>query len=216
MRPVRARRDRGEAGSSPTPSTSAPRGTRRGGVRRRRRASGPTGSRRSCSPTSRPLRAPAASSTFAAERAAGEPPDDRGVPRQRLSRCRCHAEPAALAVELPTSLTAEATARFEERDRVAAVAAVARVLEPTSVASSARRAGRHDRRARSSRNLLAGGFAGDLHVVNRRGGPWSATRSTDRCATSPVRSISRSSRSRPRRWSTSRASARRGRSARSS
>ena len=33
--------------------------------------------------------------------------------------------PDAIAVELPTSLSAEARARFEERERLAAVAAVA-------------------------------------------------------------------------------------------
>ncbi len=81
-----------------------------------------------------------------------------------------HAEPGLLAVELPTSLTPEARARFEDRDRVAATAAVARVLEPTSVAliGASDRAGTIG--SAITRNLLAGGFSGDLHLVNRRGG----------------------------------------------
>jgi GNAT superfamily N-acetyltransferase len=40
----------------------------------------------------------------------------------------------AIEIELPTSLSAEALARFEERERTAAVAAVRSVLEPRSVA----------------------------------------------------------------------------------
>ena len=81
-----------------------------------------------------------------------------------------HAEPGLLAIELPTSLTTEARTRFEDRDHVAAAAAVARVLEPTSVAliGASDRAGTIG--SAITRNLLAGGFSGDLHLVNRRGG----------------------------------------------
>ena len=42
--------------------------------------------------------------------------------------------PDAIAVELPTSLSADALARFEERERRAAVAAVRSVLQPRSIA----------------------------------------------------------------------------------
>ena len=43
-------------------------------------------------------------------------------------------EPGVIKIEFPTSMSAEAIARFTERDRIAAVAAVRRVLEPRSVA----------------------------------------------------------------------------------
>ena len=45
-----------------------------------------------------------------------------------------HAEPEAIVVEMPTSLSPAAIARFEERDRLAARAAVRRVFDPDSVA----------------------------------------------------------------------------------
>jgi acetyl coenzyme A synthetase (ADP forming)-like protein len=81
-----------------------------------------------------------------------------------------HAEPGRLAIECPTSLTPEARLRFAQRDRVAAAAAVARVLRPTSVAliGASERPGTIG--AAITSNLLEGGFAGDLHLVNRRGG----------------------------------------------
>jgi len=79
-------------------------------------------------------------------------------------------EPGRLMVELPTAPTPEATERFEQRDRVAAAAGVARVLDPGSVALI----GASDRArtigAAITHNLLADGFAGDVHLVNRRGG----------------------------------------------
>ncbi len=81
-----------------------------------------------------------------------------------------HSDPGRLSVELPTSLTPQARARFEDREHVAAAAAVARILEPASVALI----GASDREdtigSAITRNLLAGGFTGDLHLVNRRGG----------------------------------------------
>jgi predicted CoA-binding protein/GNAT superfamily N-acetyltransferase len=79
-------------------------------------------------------------------------------------------EPGQLVVELPTTLTPDAVERFAQRDRVAAAAAVARVLEPGSVAlvGASERAGTIG--AAITRNLLDGGFAGDIHLVNRRGG----------------------------------------------
>ena len=42
--------------------------------------------------------------------------------------------PGVITIELPTSLSADAIARFEERERIAEVAAVRSVLEPRSVA----------------------------------------------------------------------------------
>ena len=47
---------------------------------------------------------------------------------------RLHSVPDALEIELPTSLTPAALARFEERERIAAVAAVKSFLEPRAVA----------------------------------------------------------------------------------
>ncbi len=79
-------------------------------------------------------------------------------------------EPGRLILELPTSLTPEATLRFEQRDRVAAAAGVARVLEPSSVALIGA-SGRPDTiGAAMTGNLVEGGFTGDLHLVNTRGG----------------------------------------------
>ena len=43
-------------------------------------------------------------------------------------------KPGGIRIELPTSLGAEAVARFENRDRLAAVAAVRAFLEPASIA----------------------------------------------------------------------------------
>lgn len=74
--------------------------------------------------------------------------------------------PGLLHFEFPTSLDAGAIAAFEHRDRIAAEAAVARVLRPTSVAliGASRRPGTVG--AALLHNLIAGGFAGPLHVVH--------------------------------------------------
>ena len=54
--------------------------------------------------------------------------------RQSGSPVELRSIPDALEIELPTSLSAEALERFEERDRIGAVAAVRSFLEPCSVA----------------------------------------------------------------------------------
>jgi acetyl coenzyme A synthetase (ADP forming)-like protein len=71
-----------------------------------------------------------------------------------------------LRVEFPTSLSAAAIVRFEERDRLAARAAMARFLEPASVAvvGASRRAGSVG--AEVLRNLIASPYAGPLFAVN--------------------------------------------------
>src|SRR3954453_19082677 len=76
----------------------------------------------------------------------------------------------AIEIELPTSLSADARRRFEERQRAADVAAVGHVLRPASVAviGASRRPGTVG--GEVVRNLLAGGFSGPLHLVNARGG----------------------------------------------
>ncbi len=74
--------------------------------------------------------------------------------------------PGELHFELPASLDAAAAARFEDRDRVAAVAAVGHVLNPASVAiiGASRRPGSVG--AAVLENLVGSGFKGALHVVH--------------------------------------------------
>ena len=75
-------------------------------------------------------------------------------------------EPGVLRVEMPTSFSAAARERFEDRDRRAARAAVASVLEPRSVAlvGASRRQGSVG--GEVLRNLVEAGFAGVLYPVN--------------------------------------------------
>jgi acetyl coenzyme A synthetase (ADP forming)-like protein len=74
--------------------------------------------------------------------------------------------PDAIAIELPTSLSDEARARFEERERIAAVAAVRSFLEPHSVAviGASRRRGTVG--AAILRNVLSAEFEGVVYAVN--------------------------------------------------
>jgi acetyl coenzyme A synthetase (ADP forming)-like protein len=74
--------------------------------------------------------------------------------------------PGAIEIELPTSLNPEAIARFEDRERLAAVAAVRSVLEPRSVAviGASRRRGTIG--GELLHNLLEGRFSGSIYVVN--------------------------------------------------
>jgi acetyl coenzyme A synthetase (ADP forming)-like protein len=75
--------------------------------------------------------------------------------------------PDAIEIEFPTSLSDDAKARFEERERRAAVAAVSSVLEPQSVAviGASRRRGTIG--AEVLRNLLSSEFEGIVYAVNR-------------------------------------------------
>ena len=79
---------------------------------------------------------------------------------------RTSAQPGVLRVEMPTSFSAAARERFEDRDRLAARAAVASVLEPRSVAlvGASRRPGSVG--AEVLRNLVEAGFEGPIHPVN--------------------------------------------------
>jgi acetate---CoA ligase (ADP-forming) len=74
--------------------------------------------------------------------------------------------PDAIEIEFPTSLSADAVARFEERERTAAVAAVRSVLEPHSVAviGASRRHGTVG--GEILRNLLSAEFSGVVYAVN--------------------------------------------------
>src|SRR3954471_906139 len=77
-----------------------------------------------------------------------------------------HASPDGIELEFPTELGEDARRRFEDRDRVAAVAAVQRVLRPSSVAvvGGSRRPGSFGGAA--FRHLLANDFHGELYPVN--------------------------------------------------
>jgi acetate---CoA ligase (ADP-forming) len=76
----------------------------------------------------------------------------------------------AIHVEFPTSMTAEATARFHDRDRAASVAAVSSVLAPQSVVvvGASRRSGTVGGELLG--NILEAGFTGSLYAVNEHGG----------------------------------------------
>jgi acetate---CoA ligase (ADP-forming) len=77
-----------------------------------------------------------------------------------------HSAPDALEIELPTSLSAAALERFEERERIGAVAAVRSFLEPSSVAviGASRRRGTIG--GEILHNLLAAEFSGAVYAVN--------------------------------------------------
>jgi acetyl coenzyme A synthetase (ADP forming)-like protein len=74
--------------------------------------------------------------------------------------------PDALEIELPTSLSPEAIARFEQRERTASIAAVSRVLAPNAIAviGASRRRGTIGGAILG--NLIEGGFTGELYPVN--------------------------------------------------
>ncbi|HUA47557.1 MAG TPA: GNAT family N-acetyltransferase [Solirubrobacteraceae bacterium] len=74
--------------------------------------------------------------------------------------------PDSLEIELPTSLSAAALERFEERERIGAVAAVRSFLEPQSVAviGASRRRGTIG--GELLHNLLAAQFNGAVYAVN--------------------------------------------------
>jgi acetyl coenzyme A synthetase (ADP forming)-like protein len=74
----------------------------------------------------------------------------------------------AVEVELPTSLSPDALVRFEERERMAAIAAVRSFLAPRSVAvvGASRRRGTIGGEILA--NLVAGGFTGPVYPVNDR------------------------------------------------
>ena len=75
-------------------------------------------------------------------------------------------EPDEIEVSFPTSLTPEGRRRFEERERIAAVAAIAHVLRPASVVvvGASRRRGTVG--GEVLHNLVAGAFMGPLYAVN--------------------------------------------------
>jgi len=76
--------------------------------------------------------------------------------------------PDALEVEMPTSLSAAAVERFEERERIGAVAAVRSFLEPSSVAviGASRRRGTIG--AELLHNVLSARFNGAVYAINNK------------------------------------------------
>lgn len=85
---------------------------------------------------------------------------ESGFPAEVRSR------PDALEVELPTSLSPAAVVRFEERERIGAVAAVRSFLEPSSVAviGASRRRGTIG--GEILHNLLTAEFTGPVYAIN--------------------------------------------------
>jgi acetyl coenzyme A synthetase (ADP forming)-like protein len=75
-------------------------------------------------------------------------------------------EPGAVHVELPSSFTAEALERFEQRDAVAATAAMRKFFEPRSIAVIGASRERGTVGGEIFHNLIEGGFEGVVHPVN--------------------------------------------------
>ncbi|HET7051213.1 MAG TPA: GNAT family N-acetyltransferase [Solirubrobacteraceae bacterium] len=74
--------------------------------------------------------------------------------------------PDAIHVELPTSLSKRAVARFDERERLAAIAAVRHFLEPRSVAVIGASRRQDSVGGRILHNILASELNGAVYVVN--------------------------------------------------
>ena len=75
-------------------------------------------------------------------------------------------EPGEIHAEMPTQLTAEALARFEDRDRTAAVAAVTHILAPRSVAVIGASRAPGTIGAELLRNITSFGYTGPVYPVN--------------------------------------------------
>jgi hypothetical protein len=75
-----------------------------------------------------------------------------------------HSTPDALEIELPTSLSPAAISRFEERERIGAVAAVRSFLEPSSVAVIGASRRRRTIGGEILHNLLSAEFTVDARI----------------------------------------------------
>ena len=75
-------------------------------------------------------------------------------------------EPGTIRVELPTSFAEEAVGRFEDRDRLAAIAALRSFLEPTAVAVIGASRNRDTVGGQLFHNALESGFEGVVYPVN--------------------------------------------------
>ena len=78
-------------------------------------------------------------------------------------------EPGEIHADLPTALSDEARQNFERRDALAALAAVNRFLAPHSVAVIGSSLEPDTTGGAVLRNLIAGGFAGNVYAVNGTG-----------------------------------------------
>ena len=87
---------------------------------------------------------------------------ESGFPVERRST------PDAISIELPTSLSAGALARFDERERTAAVAAVRSFLEPRSVAVIGASRRRETVGGAILHNLISSQFRGAVYAVNKQ------------------------------------------------
>ena len=85
---------------------------------------------------------------------------DSGFPVEMSS------EPGAIRVEFPTSFADEAVGRFEDRDRLAAVAALRSFLEPSAVAVIGASRNRDTVGGQVFHNALESGFEGVVYPVN--------------------------------------------------
>ena len=94
-----------------------------------------------------------------------------GVFRDSGLPLHVRSEPGVLTVEMPTAFTAAARERFEMRESIAAVAAMNHVLRPASIAVVGASPDTGAIGGAVFRNLLASGYTGELHAVNRRGRP---------------------------------------------
>ena len=75
-------------------------------------------------------------------------------------------EPGLLEIQLPAKLGVAARERFEERDRIGAIAAVRHVLEPSSIAVIGASRKRTSVGGSVVRNLVAAGFTGPVYPIN--------------------------------------------------
>jgi acetate---CoA ligase (ADP-forming) len=88
------------------------------------------------------------------------------VLRQSGFPLQSRSEPGEIHAELPTRLSADAIARFEDRERLASVAAVGLVLQPRSVAVIGASRTRGSIGAELFHNLVSFGFTGAVYPVN--------------------------------------------------
>ncbi len=79
---------------------------------------------------------------------------------------KVRSQPGEVHAELPTAITPEGLRRFEDRERLAAVAAVGHLLAPRSVAVIGASRERGTIGAELFNNILANGFKGSLYPVN--------------------------------------------------
>ncbi|HEX6229465.1 MAG TPA: GNAT family N-acetyltransferase [Solirubrobacterales bacterium] len=94
-------------------------------------------------------------------------------------------EPGSIHVELPTSFTAEAVERFEERDRLAAAAAVRLFLQPRAIAVIGASRRRQTVGGEVFHNLLESGFEGVVFPINRSADSVQAVRAYPRIGEVP-------------------------------